>query len=223
MGKAEIGTILIPGERQEILDRSIGRYRWYQYLWKRLSAPLDKFEKNKLSVVTFNYDRSLEHVLFRSVKHTYGLKDEEAAAQLKTIEIVHVYGKLNELPYLQEGGRPYSPEIDTQIIRNAIPAIKILHEGVDNSPEFARAKELLMQASVICCLGFGYHETNIRRLGFNAMNGNRSQPTLWGTSLGLTRSECLLIQEIFPWPLHQFVDSSDMKIVECLRHNRIIV
>ena len=223
VGKAAIALVLIPSETLAVFDRANGLYCWYQYLWERLDAPLDQFSENKLSVVTFNYDRSLEHSLFLSLKHTYGLSDEQAAEHLQTVPIIHVYGELNELPYLQPSGRPYDPQISPEIIRKCASAMTILHEGQEDSPQFSRARKLLMEASTICFLGFGYHPTNIWRLGLKTMAAMRSYPKVWGTTLGLTRAECVEIQKLLPWPMHgEFGVSTDRKIVDYLRENSIL-
>ena len=82
------GTIAIPREYESRvkdytalvnLDRKwkFPTWGWYEYLWRRLQdetgGDLEKLMQNKLSVITFNYDRSLEHFLFTAIKATYGL------------------------------------------------------------------------------------------------------------------------------------------------------
>ena len=37
-----------------------------------MNTPFEDFEKNLVSVITFNYDRSLEQFLFISLKSRYG-------------------------------------------------------------------------------------------------------------------------------------------------------
>jgi len=43
---------------------------WYEYLFNQLTTRFDDFEKNKLSILTFNYDRSLEFYLFTCMRAT---------------------------------------------------------------------------------------------------------------------------------------------------------
>jgi hypothetical protein len=42
--------------------------------------------------------------------------------------------------------------------------IKIIHETVDDEPQFHEAHRLLAQAERVCFVGFGYDATNLRRL-----------------------------------------------------------
>jgi hypothetical protein len=76
---------------------------WYQVLWKNLyeDAEFETFQDNKLSVVTFNYDRSLEQYLFTRMKNTFrGKPYTEYAEKLhESIPVVHVYGSLGCLPW----------------------------------------------------------------------------------------------------------------------------
>src|SRR5437868_2505685 len=120
---------------------------------------------NKLSVVTFNYDRSFEAALFIAVQKAYNLTDKEAASYVKSIPVLHIYGQLGELPHLSQNSRPYNPLVHAGIIMQTIDSIKIVHEGKDKEiPEFQAAREKIEKAKVVCCLGFGYHPENMKRL-----------------------------------------------------------
>ncbi len=83
IGTTAIAVALIPKEHQGVLMRfrkGEGYRReldWYKYLWKSMDAPFEEFGENRLSIITFNYDRSLEFYLFSSLKASYGKSDEE--------------------------------------------------------------------------------------------------------------------------------------------------
>lgn len=167
IGKAAIACQLIPCENEANLFRSKDKMKWYEYLFSNLSADAttDTFKNNKLSIITFNYDRSLEHYLFRSLVHCYGLRAEQAVPLLQTISIVHVYGKLGELDYVDpERGRAYTVELNTETVLKSAESIKVLHEDQPDSEEFKDAHHLMMEAETICFLGFGYHPENMNRL-----------------------------------------------------------
>ena len=58
--------------------------------------------------MTFNYDRLLEHSLMESLKSTYGENEGKCAELIKeNFNIIHVHGKLDELPWEGEDGRAY--------------------------------------------------------------------------------------------------------------------
>jgi hypothetical protein len=63
VGKLAIAHCLIPFEDEAKLyrpDLSRGG-NWYEYLSVKLSSSFEQFGDNKLSIITFNYDRSVEH------------------------------------------------------------------------------------------------------------------------------------------------------------------
>lgn len=72
---------------------------WYKYLWHSLTEGVDgkiaEFKKNRLKVITFNYDRSLEEFLIRAIKAKFGVPEWKAFEIFEnSIEIYHVYGDL---------------------------------------------------------------------------------------------------------------------------------
>jgi hypothetical protein len=80
IGKLAITLCLIPYEKEETLFFSgTKKGHWYEYLFNKLNAPFNFFHENRLSIITFNYDRSIEHYFFKSLKSSYGKSDEECA------------------------------------------------------------------------------------------------------------------------------------------------
>ena len=63
IGKTVIAIKLIGSEKLSLLERKRDR-KWYEYLWNELGTTKQDFSHSKLSVITFNYDRSLEYTLF---------------------------------------------------------------------------------------------------------------------------------------------------------------
>jgi hypothetical protein len=163
---------------------------WYKFLFSRIvrDVPFEKVSEWPVKFITFNYDRSLEHFLFEATKNLYAKTDAEVAAALEPIEVIHVHGHLGLLPW-QKGAapkRPYDTEHRNGQAVMAANQIKILHEADESSPEFERARQVLSVADQIYVLGFGYHPTNIRRLGL--VKGATSVEPV-GTWVGLTRAE----------------------------------
>ena len=59
-----------------------------------------KLSKSNLTIITFNYDRSLEHYLYNTfLNFTKSLTEKEKIEELKKLKIYHVYGKLADLPW----------------------------------------------------------------------------------------------------------------------------
>jgi len=59
-----------------------------------VGSSLEEFAENRVSFVTFNYDRSVEQFLFTSLKNTFGRPDGNTSQVLQKVPIVHLHGRL---------------------------------------------------------------------------------------------------------------------------------
>lgn len=219
VGKLVIALSLIQYENNQNLFPDILRRQesWYDYLRGKLNAPFGDFDKNKLSVITFNYDRSIEHYLFMVLKNTYGKSDEECAEKLNSIPIIHVHGRLGALPWLKGTVRPYTNKINVEEVKVAGEQIIVISEGIDTSPEFEEAFKIMMSADKIYFLGFGYNDVNLRRLGVKKLNKNYS-PKAHGTGYGLGRAERRAIES--KWDIRLGDDHQD--VLHFLKNNALL-
>jgi hypothetical protein len=189
IGKKAMAMALIQREHQPHLFQRDGK-SWYEYLFKQLDAPFDRFGENQLSILTFNYDRSLEHFIFTALKNSSGKSDEECAEKLKSIAVIHLHGDLGELPHFGNTlVRPYNSEITQTTLQIATERIKIVHESAANEPQFEQARHILSASVVICFLGFGYHPANVERIGIRNRIPNPRGKHILGTSFDLTSAE----------------------------------
>jgi len=93
IGKCAIATALLTKEYPSQHEKMMmgGEPIWYELLFSALNAGFDDFQNNKLSIVTFNYDRSLEYHLHRALKGLYhGKSDKECADKLNAIRRVNI-------------------------------------------------------------------------------------------------------------------------------------
>lgn len=161
LGRALIACIII----QRDLESRGRTGNWYEYLWQELTrgAPtLDDFKRNCLQVVNFNYDTSFERYMINSIRASYDVALDVACKAFEAIAVVHVHGKI---PY-KLAGRFIEPiELTSEAVKTYADQIITLHQGEDNSREFATARHFLVNADHVIFLGFGYHEENVRRLG----------------------------------------------------------
>jgi len=185
IGKVCISQALILYERNIPITNKEGN-NWYQLLFSEMDSSIDDFSNNRLSIITFNYDRSLECYLFGAIKHTYGIKDDQLVAKLvDSIPIVHVHGQLDLLPWqakAKEGTREYGGRLTKEALIRASQAIKIIHEDVEKDKEFVKARSLIKEAERVFFLGFGYDITNLSRLDIKSNDKNQ----FIGTGLGMT-------------------------------------
>lgn len=219
IGKLAIAGALIPFEDERFLFfNEIGNRDWYEYLFGKLSASFESFGENKVSFLTFNYDRSLEFYLFTALKHSYGKNEEDCFKKLNEIKIVHLHGQLGDLLLKSNRVRPYAPVLDLHNLQLASEKIKIIYEDIDNDLQFKEAFELMQSAEYICFLGFGYNEMNLKRLRLSSFPKNKN-PKILGTTFNLRKGEISTIIRNF-WRQNEDLDKSGEKTcLEYLRGN----
>lgn len=185
---------------------------WYEYLWVRLTDGVTKenihrFGNNRLKIVTFNYDTSLEQYLFTALKNAYGLDDIHAMRYLSQIPIHHVYGQLkfgtHELcpdPLMYGvGGR--------DLIADDADSIQVIDEHRNDSiPVLEACSSSISHADRIVCLGFGFDTINVQRLGIvkalhdrcdeQFRSNAKRAPDVICTTLGLTPWERTQVHDV---------------------------
>jgi len=194
IGKMAIAAYLIQYENDEKLRES--KNNWYMYLYDRLKCSFEDFDKNSISFITFNYDRSLEQFFFEAIRSRFDKPPDECAKKLKNIPITHLYGQLDFLPWQGRNGTPYSAgENLIQRVQKAKSNIKLIsgERDVERSEEFRQAYNLIAAAQRIYFLGFSFDETNIERLNIALMKGK----TLVATALGLEESKKRWVRKYF--------------------------
>ncbi|MBK8340028.1 MAG: hypothetical protein IPK99_08545 [Flavobacteriales bacterium] len=67
LGKAAMAMQIRAFEAKQALFRQ--RNHWYQFLLDAIDAPFEEIALNELSIVTYNYDRSLEAYLVACIEH----------------------------------------------------------------------------------------------------------------------------------------------------------
>jgi len=173
----------------EQLRKSNGGGIWYDLILDHIAKPFsfDDFGKNALSFVTFNYDRSLEHFLFSSLRSSSDRNDNECKQKVSEIPIIHVYGSLGPLLWQEDSGIPYDRRKNREYVSKSAQHIHLIRAGGEEtiSAEFQQAHDLLEDAERIFLLGFGFDYTNIRRLKLKELAKGKE---VWATCLGLSQS-----------------------------------
>ena len=191
-GKAAIAAVLM---QQEIIENlrsanSDQTDHWYRYLWNHLASHgRDGFQANRLRIVTFNYDRSLEQFLRDAFSDAFGCSPEDAETELHRIPITHVHGQLGELSTMAlDRGRPYSPDVTEQTLRIGANGIVVIPEA---NKTHETAAEFVRNAKQVVFLGFAYLESNMRRLGIGDRDGENHVTQLFtGSGYNFTDREC---------------------------------
>jgi len=218
IGKISITLKLVTYEDGNKLFHPTNDKNWYRYLWNKISdVPFEEFGNNQLSIITFNYDRSIEHYLLNTMQYLYRKHEKECAKKLIEIPIIHVHGRLGALPCQDKNGRQYHPSIVPDEVEGISKQIKVITEHKKPSKEFEEAHKILSSSQKICFLGFGYNPVNIRRLKIKEISSSPYR-VAYGTSLNFGEAERSNI--IHSWNIR--VLPSHNEILEFLKNHFIL-
>jgi len=208
IGKLGIASLLFEVEKKNAELKEPDEDHWFQYLWHHLADDVtrDEFKAcaQNLKIITFNYDRLLEQYLYMALINTYGLSKIQAFDYLAAINIVHVYGALQPLEQRGYGVKP-SPLLDTANCIKVIPEVRN-----DTSPEFEKAKDLIVWANKIAFLGFSFDPLNVKRLGFPELTNYSKDFYL--TQYGMTLAEAKLATHLLR--IHERPEIIDEKFTQ---------
>lgn len=231
----DIGVLSIAAAIHFYESKSIGKLPfndfslegdWYTYLYKKmiqgLNTPEDllRISENKVSFLTFNYDRSLEHYLFSNLHgllKNAGVSKETIAAKLAEISIIHVYGKTGYLPW-EKGVDITDPltvsygsdrRVPGEIAIQTQKMINLIYDERKESSELVKAKKLISDANRIIFLGFGYDEMNLAILGLPHLLQDKLG---LGTAYKSTKNEIRQIENKFRFAKEH---PNLVKIIDC--------
>ena len=125
-----------------------------------------------VTILTTNYDRSLEHYLTSVATMrghltpntaTFGVVGPHRTVVAQGPTIIHLYGQLG---YLQgkTGVRDYSTKCDADTVRIAAHGLRTLSDADVGSPAFSIAREAIRNSTKVFFLGFGFHRQTVERL-----------------------------------------------------------
>lgn len=172
IGKAAISMNILQKEvHAQLFDSPPGEH-WYQHLFDRLNCDITEFGEHQLSIITFNYDRSLEYFLHTALSNNFSnVGDEVIAENLNRIPIIHFYGSLGKLEW-QNYDLPVMPyqslkkgitEDIARSIGETAHSNQIIGERLFEKNQ-RDSHKLLRNAKHIYFLGFGFHPENVRVL-----------------------------------------------------------
>lgn len=206
IGKAAIAAYLLGCERHAKLYDPANDDNWVEHVFEAMDAPLVEIAANDIRFVTYNYDRSLEEMLFNAIKHgDSGVTDDQAAKVLRRLMIVHLHGTLSPHPAFDPKGLPFGSAPTADNIRRAAEHIEIVHQVDPQSKNFQAAKDAIRWARRIIFLGFGFDAINVNRLKLFAPDSISSLPSydeILGTAVDLEDTDRAQIGKLFGKIIH---------------------
>lgn len=167
---------------------------WYTMLFNKMIEGLDPvdwniFGENKVTFITFNYDRSLEFFLYESLMNSFTSADRlDLINELKKIPVYHVYGKPAYLPW-EDGVQKlsYRSNFGIHEVTDFSVNLKLINERYDDKDYLKKIMVEISKAKEIYFLGFAYRKENLDILGVPGCITNDHR--VYGTAFGVPENE----------------------------------
>ncbi len=206
LGKLAIASEILKAERQSKLyinpknihnklDFSRVSDTWFDAFFQLISLNAQEEDLpsrfSRVRVVTFNYDRTLEHFLFNSIQNYYGSSPDRAAEILSNLTVLHPYGQVGNLPWQKsEMAVPFGSDEQLPTLVKIAQTLRTFTEGtseLESQIEHIRAS--IFEAEILTFLGFAYHDLNLQLL-FGSWKDIpvRNSKRVFGTAMGLSES-----------------------------------
>jgi hypothetical protein len=187
-----------PGVSPESIDQASLSNTWYEKFFRLLHEDISVSELDKLfdnvSIISFNYDRCIEHFLYHKIQNYYGV-DAAAAANLVP-PVIHPYGAVGPLPWRDaKRGVAFGYHAKgEELLSIAMKRIVTFTESFEDSAMRDRIETDVGKAETVIFLGFGFHRQNMDLL--TAPNKTQIR-NIFATAVGVSDSDlCQLSEEV---------------------------
>jgi hypothetical protein len=194
--EAEASSPLAIHENRRTIDTASIAATWYGGLARALTESVSKSSLDtifdNLTIVTFNYDRSVEQFLAHALAIYYQEPLERTQALVANAEIYHPYGLVGRLPWREGQGVsiPYGGGND---LLHAASQIKTFTESLGGEAPIGHIQAALRDSDQIIFLGFAYHKQNLQLI--KPVDGvPHGFKKVYGTSLGISSSDMDIIR-----------------------------
>lgn len=152
-------------------DAAKVRQSWFQQLWSILETGIIRSKNlesifDKLNVITFNYDRTLEHFLSMGLQQAFHLPENDAASIINAkLDIDHVYGQVAKLPWQNRGhGLAFGRKPDARDLVPLWSRITTFNEEISDAELLTKLADKVSNAERIVFLGCHFHAQNMKLL-----------------------------------------------------------
>jgi len=208
-GKLAIAKCILEAEAQSMLHMSREtlvnfvdvKDTWYNLFFQYQIAPFkisDLPERlSKITIITFNYDRCIEHYFHSGLMNYYGIDGVQATGLMKHLTILHPYGYLGPLAWSDvRNPIPFGTKVHPAQLLEIAQNLKTFTEGTDKThSDIVSIKQSIDSAEKIVFLGFSFNSQNLELLFSDIGVARRMRSVeFFGTAYGLSASDIFAIK-----------------------------
>ena len=190
---------------------------WLYYFLSMLVAGTELREDapifRNITIVNFNYDRTVEHFLYHSLHNAAARSRETAADSILRLEMLRPYGRIGPLPWEKAKSRTVDfgeTAAREAAVVEAANSIRTFTEQFSDDQLSTRLRAALYEAKLVIFLGFGFHPQNMQLLQLpNRREGG--DPLILATKWAIDEENDELIRRAIARALR--TDSSSARLV----------
>ena len=157
-----------------------------QIVTRRSSTETLKEAFSKITVINFNYDRCFDQFTYFWLITVYKLSQQEATDVLSSIEIIHPYGSIGSIAYIDRSGVIFGDDPSGSELISIAKKIRTYSESAGERDRSTAIAEALTKTKKIIFLGFAFHEQNMSLLASNVKGAQPSPRHIFACTHGLS-------------------------------------
>jgi hypothetical protein len=121
---------------------------------------------SQVTVINFNYDRTIEQFLYIDLQTKFGFDVSDAKRVVMDLNILRPYGSVGALPWQDKSGVPYGANLgkDHDQLFRLSENVRIYTEDNRSAQVIDAIHTAIDTARMIVFLGFGFHQQNMNLL-----------------------------------------------------------
>lgn len=207
-GKMAIARVILDAERSsklfykrqnlsDTINFSAIEGTWYTGFYRLISRGVTRKSLdtlfNNITVVSFNYDRCLEHYLVHAIASNCGVTVDSARELVAKLKIYRPYGVVG--PYFGtsngviEFGCRSLPDVDV-VLRN----LRTYTEQIEDDESLNAIRKAIFEAEVLVFLGSAFHPANMKLITAEKRR-EVTQKRIFATRLGVSDADLGVVRE----------------------------
>lgn len=153
----------------------------------------------QVTIINFNYDRSVEHFLPYALVMAYGIELKEAQQVIaEKLQIIHPHGAIGQLPWQQGEAPQVEWGVEQPWNIHAISGqLKSLNERSEDRNALREVRKAVAGAKRLAFLGFGFQPQNVDLLFENSLSHHPEVLiSTYGMSTGNTATVAQMVKRL---------------------------